>query len=513
TIDVSVRQIVQAMDNIKAALQHPTAELFHEHSADLVELFRVTNSTEMMHAAFAYAAQEAKAHRRAGSTRTVDYLREVLGISLYQARKLLNLGNCLFAEPEEDSEEDPGRVGADEQPDLDADGEEKDAEQLRREWEEELARRKAEHEEKKRKHQQDAARRASERNISNEKMQLIQRELEKLDETIVARVRPELLDAATKEAMRRNVEDLRKWLRFRVRQANALVVGPFEDLKRRSFSFSEPDEHGNVRVTATLPRSGHALLEILMAPGRMNAFERSMGVDREKDNRSFTQRRADMFMGMLKNMAAIDPVATSKGVASLVVAVSAKDLDGVAQRAADGEGGGVPASSMRFPTNTGADLSAGDILSLGLAEYDYGVVLEPDTGRAITGGRVRRSATVEHKLMLIAEQLICAHPGCSAPAVQCDVHHVVAWKHGGCTDVDNLTLLCRAHHRMNRDQRDGAGGLGHVDVDPTTGRMGVVPSGQRGGAESGGRESAWMSPDGVELNRSFAASKAPRRTR
>ena len=27
-----------------------------------------------------------------------------------------------------------------------------------------------------------------------------------------------------------------------------------------------------------------------------------------------------------------------------------------------------------------------------------------------------------------------------------DVHHVVAWKHDGVTDLDNLALLCRYHH-------------------------------------------------------------------
>lgn len=83
----------------------------------------MTNSTEMLHAAFAYAAQEAKAHRRAGSTRTVDYLREILGIFLYQARQLLNLGNSLFAEPEEDREDDPGRVGAEENPECTSEAE------------------------------------------------------------------------------------------------------------------------------------------------------------------------------------------------------------------------------------------------------------------------------------------------------------------------------------------------------------------------------------------------------
>jgi hypothetical protein len=42
----------------------------------------------------------------------------------------------------------------------------------------------------------------------------------------------------------------------------------------------------------------------------------------------------------------------------------------------------------------------------------------------------------------------CQWPGCERPASKCDGHHVVHWIHGGPTDLDNLTLLCRRHHRM-----------------------------------------------------------------
>jgi len=30
----------------------------------------------------------------------------------------------------------------------------------------------------------------------------------------------------------------------------------------------------------------------------------------------------------------------------------------------------------------------------------------------------------------------------------CDGHHLVHWINGGPTDLDNLVLLCRRHHRM-----------------------------------------------------------------
>ena len=42
----------------------------------------------------------------------------------------------------------------------------------------------------------------------------------------------------------------------------------------------------------------------------------------------------------------------------------------------------------------------------------------------------------------------CRWPGCERPASWCDGHHIVHWAEGGPTDLDNLVLLCRRHHRM-----------------------------------------------------------------
>jgi hypothetical protein len=41
----------------------------------------------------------------------------------------------------------------------------------------------------------------------------------------------------------------------------------------------------------------------------------------------------------------------------------------------------------------------------------------------------------------------CVFPGCDRPLGWCDAHHLHHWVHGGPTDLANLALLCRAHHR------------------------------------------------------------------
>jgi hypothetical protein len=42
----------------------------------------------------------------------------------------------------------------------------------------------------------------------------------------------------------------------------------------------------------------------------------------------------------------------------------------------------------------------------------------------------------------------CAFPGCERPPRWCNAHHCHHRQHGGPTDLDNLVLLCRYHHRL-----------------------------------------------------------------
>jgi 5-methylcytosine-specific restriction endonuclease McrA len=42
---------------------------------------------------------------------------------------------------------------------------------------------------------------------------------------------------------------------------------------------------------------------------------------------------------------------------------------------------------------------------------------------------------------------VCQFPGCNQPAKRCDLDHRTPWQNGGTTCPDNLTALCRRHHR------------------------------------------------------------------
>ena len=65
-----------------------------------------------------------------------------------------------------------------------------------------------------------------------------------------------------------------------------------------------------------------------------------------------------------------------------------------------------------------------------------------DVGRSkrVVAGPLRRALNVRDGQ--------CRWPGCERPASWCDGHHIVHWIEGGETDLDNLVLLCRRHHRM-----------------------------------------------------------------
>jgi hypothetical protein len=63
-------------------------------------------------------------------------------------------------------------------------------------------------------------------------------------------------------------------------------------------------------------------------------------------------------------------------------------------------------------------------------------------------GRAYRLVKPHQRIALIARDKGCAYPNCGAPASWCDAHHIIHWLHGGPTNLNNLVLLCRKHHRI-----------------------------------------------------------------
>jgi HNH endonuclease len=62
-------------------------------------------------------------------------------------------------------------------------------------------------------------------------------------------------------------------------------------------------------------------------------------------------------------------------------------------------------------------------------------------------GRATRVVSAAQRTALAVRDGGCRWPGCERPPAWCEAHHRRHWLHGGPTDLGNLVLLCRAHHR------------------------------------------------------------------
>jgi hypothetical protein len=62
-------------------------------------------------------------------------------------------------------------------------------------------------------------------------------------------------------------------------------------------------------------------------------------------------------------------------------------------------------------------------------------------------GRTTRVVQPAQRAALAVRDGGCGFPGCRRPLAWCEAHHLRHWLHGGPTDLANLVLLCRAHHR------------------------------------------------------------------
>jgi len=60
-------------------------------------------------------------------------------------------------------------------------------------------------------------------------------------------------------------------------------------------------------------------------------------------------------------------------------------------------------------------------------------------------GRSRRLATRAQRTALAVRDQGCIL--CGRPPAECQTHHLTDWARGGSTDVDEMVLLCWAHHR------------------------------------------------------------------
>ena len=76
------------------------------------------------------------------------------------------------------------------------------------------------------------------------------------------------------------------------------------------------------------------------------------------------------------------------------------------------------------------------------------LVTDPASGTVLDVGRTRYRPPAGLADLVRARDGGCVFPTCQVPACRCDIDHLTAWSEGGTTSLDNLVVLCQAHHRL-----------------------------------------------------------------
>jgi hypothetical protein len=213
---------------------------------------------------------------------------------------------------------------------------------------------------------------------------------------------------------------------------------------------------GMVAVNGLLdPEAGQTLLAAL------DPLARPSGAD---DDRSGGQRRADALAELARRTLEGGQLPQTGGVRpQLLVTVDLDSLLGPGGLGGDTDGVGplAPEACRRLAcdgavtrvlvTRQPPGHDPGGEGSLAAQLQAATTRLPPTLGGAPTQplevGRTSRVVTAAQRAALVVRDGGCAVDGCERPPAWCEAHHLVHWLHGGPTDLANLALVCRAHHR------------------------------------------------------------------
>ena len=192
------------------------------------------------------------------------------------------------------------------------------------------------------------------------------------------------------------------------------------------------DLDGLTRIEADLLPEDGALVEAAIAEAR----EQLRGAVDTSDVSAETPTRVEALVEVARSYLTARSVSPNVERRHLVVIVDIGELSANSDLNFDFEGR-CTLNGQRLTPETARELGCSAALTTILVNHH---------GLPLSVGRTSRTATKAQRLALeIRDGGHCQYPGCTSRHV--DAHHIVEWERLGPTDLSNLVLLCRRHHR------------------------------------------------------------------
>jgi hypothetical protein len=209
--------------------------------------------------------------------------------------------------------------------------------------------------------------------------------------------------------------------------------------QQRKLRFGRETTDGLVPITGLLMGEvGAGLKRLIDAHLRSPAFidpdaDPDAAFADPSDSRTTDQKRHDVLASLVNAASRVADVPELGGSApAVIVTVNAgalQDPNGVGS--IDGLDTPVPVAAIERFIDTGG----------------YQLETFGPNGRILSLSSVQRCFNATQRRAIIGRDGGCIIPGCSIPAGWCEVHHVIPYRDGGVTHVDNGVLLCWGHHQ------------------------------------------------------------------
>lgn len=221
--------------------------------------------------------------------------------------------------------------------------------------------------------------------------------------------------------------------------------------RKRALRIGQQDCDGTIPINGRLlPEVGLLLAGLVEAHRRSPRFtlldEHRADPDQDAaqhDGRTPDQRRHDIFAEIIGLAASAEGAPELDGSpVTVLVTVSAEDLrdprDGLSTA---GDPIGLMADS-RFPVSRGT-------IERFIDAQGFRTVTQSSSGRVTSMSSRQRCFTSTQRLAIAARDgARCATIGCSSATYTLQAHHVIPFREGGATHVDNGILLCFWHHQQ-----------------------------------------------------------------